>query len=123
MDIIEQKLKDLQDWASDLNFNDDIEAVRTEILQIHDKDTKEMEEDFDKKLEELAKEAKELAKKFDLNKVWTAPHFLKVLERLAAVEKRPIPGGSSAAGGGAATGGADSGPPGQAQAILVPQMQ
>jgi len=56
--------------------------------------------------------------------VWTAPHFLKVLERLAAVEKRPIPGGSSgAAGGGAASGGADGGPPSQAQAILVPQMQ
>lgn len=31
----------MQDWASDLNFNDDMDELRKEILEIHDKDLKE----------------------------------------------------------------------------------
>lgn len=41
VDIIEENLKKMQDWASDLNFNDDMDELRKEILEIHDKDLKE----------------------------------------------------------------------------------
>lgn len=98
VDILEKNLHKMQEFLDSFNVDEDLEEVRKEILEIHNRDLKDSEKEFNKKLAELAKEAKELAKRLDLNQVWKAPHFLKVLERVANLEKRPIAGGGGGGG-------------------------
>lgn len=97
-----------------MNVDEDMEDMKNEILHSTEKDVKDCEKDFGKKLDALAKECKDMAKKFDLNAVWKAAHFLKVLERVANLEKRPIAGGGGGGNGGVGGGAGDGGPPNQA---------